>query len=186
MLASLLEKPSKKALRRSLVASIALNVAFNVPMMILFYLSGDTVPLLASQLSFSADVLRAQYAGLTNIDYYTVAQILDYGFMVAYGMLSFSLALLIGHKAPAGGMLQRSAPVVSLFGPVAAGLDAVENGFILATLSDPAGFPGWWAVAHSAFAAVKWGFLCAALGWAAVAVIALVALKIKARKGNNE
>ena len=69
--------------------------------------------------------------------------------MVSYGLLAFSLALIIGRKFRRGiGMAHRRLP---LRGDRAGapGWITVENLFILFSLTDPAGSRHLWAIAHS-------------------------------------
>ncbi|MHA1885906.1 MAG: hypothetical protein ACW96S_12685, partial [Promethearchaeota archaeon] len=47
----------------------------------------------------------------------------------------------------------------------AACCDAIENGFILAMLTDPVGFPDYWAIFHSVFALIKWILLFTIIIW---------------------
>uniref|UniRef100_UPI003B3AE900 hypothetical protein n=1 Tax=Pseudactinotalea sp. TaxID=1926260 RepID=UPI003B3AE900 len=64
--------------------------------------------------------------------------------------------------------MRRWAPLIAL-GPV---FDLVENAFSLAMLTDPAGFPDWWALAHGAAARAKF----ALSGIGAVVGIALTTI----------
>nr|MDO8085167.1 hypothetical protein [Candidatus Sigynarchaeum springense] len=167
-------KPSPKVTKLLLLAGIVLMLVSYAIMGYYFMGSGDTTPMLTSQLSFNNMYLRYQYSliiaagGLEN---YRIAQSFDYLFMVSYGMFAFALALVIGRKFGEDTTWRKMGCLFAVLGPVAACCDAVENVFILLTLTDPAWFPAWWATAHSAFAAVKWTILLVAIGWAAAATL---------------
>ncbi|MEX2718995.1 MAG: hypothetical protein Q6370_022090 [Candidatus Sigynarchaeota archaeon] len=166
-------KPSPRATRLILLASLVLMLVAYAVMGYYFVASGDATPMLTSQLSFSEMYLKWQYslmsaAGLEN---YRIAQCFDYLYMVSYGMFAFALALIIGRKFGQDTTWRKSGCLFAVLGPVAACCDAVENAFILLTLSDPTGFPAWWAIAHSTFAAVKWILLLVAIGWVLLATL---------------
>lgn len=164
--------PSSKVLKIQIGFSLILSVLVCSIIAWLFVLSGDTVFPLASQLSFSGAFLKAQYAtiiGAGGLEYYRIGQILDYGFMVSYSLLIFSLGLPIARKFAEGSIWRKLGFIFAIAGPIAACFDATENAFILLTLTDPSGFPDWWALAHSSAALIKWillliaiiGLLCA-------------------------
>ncbi|MHA1148327.1 MAG: hypothetical protein ACTSR8_08780 [Promethearchaeota archaeon] len=155
--------PSPK--RLTLLTLISLTILF-ISYFIMNYfhsLTNDPVTnIFESQLSFNAEFMRWQYATMgERIKYYRWVAIIDYGFMVGYGLLIFCLALSIARKFPIHSKSREIGFVMSLFGFIAACLDALENVFILAMLSDPTGFPEFLAISHSSFALVKWtlGFI---------------------------
>ncbi len=177
-------KPSPKATKLILLASIVLMLVAYAFMGYYFAASGDTTPMLTSQLSFNDWYLKWQYSVISaagGLENYRIAQSFDYLYMVSYGLLSFSLALIISRKFDDGSAWRKAGCAFAVLGPVAAGCDAVENAFILLTLTDPAWFPAWWAIAHSAFATVKWTILIVALSWAAIAVLYYI-LVVKRKK----
>ena len=166
------EWPSDEVIKKMLIVSIIINVIIYPAMLIPGYLSGFPAnQMISSQLCFSGPFLKAIYAQLTNPLMYTIAQSLDYIFMVGYGLLIFNLALFIGRKFDEGTFWRKSGYVVALFGIAAPSCDAVENAFILLTLTDITNFPNEWAVIHSVFALIKWILLMGALFWAIVAAI---------------
>jgi len=167
-------RPSPKATRLFLLASIVLMLVAYALMGYYFAASGDVAPIMTSQLSFNDAYLKWQYSHILaagGLENYRLAQGFDYLYMVSYGLLSFSLALIIGRKFEKESAWRRMGCTFAVLGPVAACCDAVENAFILLTLTDPVSFPPWWAVAHSTFAAVKWTILLVAIGWAAAATL---------------
>ena len=126
-----------------------------------------------SQLSFSGAVLKEHYRG-TNITYYRIVQILDYIYMVAYGMLAFSLVLTLSRKFDEDSFWSNSGHLIAILGIVAACCDATENAFILMMLSDPTGFPDIWAIIHSCFALVKFILLFTCIAWAVITALVLL------------
>jgi hypothetical protein len=156
-----------------LLASILLMLVAYAFMGYYFAASGDAVPIMTSQLSFSDVYLKWQYSmmSVAGLEDYRIAQTFDYLYMLSYGLLSFSLALIIGRKFNEGSAWRSMGCLFAVLGPVAACCDGIENLFILLTLTDPTGFPAGWAIAHSAFAAIKWMLLFVAVGWAVVATL---------------
>jgi hypothetical protein len=166
--------PSPKRTRLVLIVAFILMIVIYAILGFFFFLSGDQTNMLASQLSFNGTSLKAQYATiLPTIEAYRIAQILDYGFMATYAAFIFALALTIARKFDEKAPLRKIGFCIALLGFVAAGLDAMENVFILLTLTNPLSFPDWWAVAHSCFALPKWIILIIAVGWAVAAVVTL-------------
>ncbi len=173
VLAKLNTWPSPKATRKLLIIALVMVCASYLVMGIFYLQSGDQTNMLASQLSFSGAFLVHQYSQILNLDAYRITQTLDYGFMVAYSLLVFALALTIARKFDEKAPMRKAGFTIAVGGFVAAGCDAIENVFILLTLTDPLHFPDWWAVAHSCFALVKWIILVIAIGWALAAVVTL-------------
>ena len=155
--------PSPKRLTILAIISLVIFFISYFTMNYFHSLANDPVTnIFETQLSFSAEFMRWQYASMgEGIEYYRWVAITDYGFMVGYGLLIFCLALKISRKFAIHSKPRDIGSVMALFGLVAAGLDAIENAFILAMLSDPTGFPDFLAIAHSSFALVKWtlGFI---------------------------
>lgn len=174
--------PSPKKTKWLLIIGLVI-VAIIYPIMTWFLIqSGDTTSIFASQLSFSGPFLKAQYTiiiGAGGLSSYTLGQCLDYGFMISYALMILSLNIIIARKHEAQSKWRNIGFLVALVGPIAACLDACENAFILLTLSDPLGFPDWWAVAHSSFALVKWILLLFAIGWALIAAVHYILVRKK-------
>lgn len=158
---------NKKLLRFSIII-----VLITVPIMaICNVLSGNTANTFLSQLSFSGQFMKAQYAATSNLDAYRLAEMVDFGFMVGYGSLIISLALIIARKFDENTFWKKSGYIIVPMGIVTACLDAIENCFIMAMLSNPVSFPNDWAIAHSSFALVKWVLLFMIIIWALTAVV---------------
>lgn len=182
-LKNLLERPSPKVTRGLLIAAIVLLVIVYPIMGYYFQASGDDLSLiLQSQLSFDGAYLTAQYTALTDLAAYRAAQAWDYGFMVAYGLLTFTLALILARKTDPESFFAHSGPYVAVAGIAAAGCDAVENAFIHATIDEfeaTSVVSTASAVAHSSFALVKWILLVGAVAWAIWTGITLLAHRKK-------
>jgi hypothetical protein len=166
--------PSKKTLKLVLVLSL-IGFIIVIPLMMFFFLiSGFPVDFTTSQLSFSGEKLKEWYSVTTDLGFYRVAQLCDYGFMTSYGLLAFSLALIIGRKYEEPSKWAKSASLIAIIGVLSAVLDAVENALILVTLTDPLGFSNGIAILHSFFALFKYICLISAIGWAVIAGINLL------------
>jgi hypothetical protein len=164
ILKKLSQWPSSKTLKILLI--LGLIFCFSViPVMQYFSnLSGYPADLFTSQLSFSGDLMRGYYA-LTNIEIYRISPSLDYIFMLGYGLIAFSLSLLIARRYDDTSKIHRVGILVAIFGITAACCDAIENIFILTMLTNPGGFPNYLAISHSVFALIKWILLFGVITW---------------------
>ena len=176
-LEKLSEKPSPKITKSILIFSIILSIVVYFLMGYFFLLSKYPVGIVESQLSFSGTILKEHYKE-TNIEYYKIVQTLDYALMVGYGMFGFSLALIIARKFEEGSRWRNSGYIVALLCVIAAICDAIENAFILSTLTDPSGFPDIWAIIHSCFALVKYILLLSSIIWAISGALTLLIKKL--------
>ncbi|MHC1592044.1 MAG: hypothetical protein ACXQS8_08150 [Candidatus Helarchaeales archaeon] len=177
------EKPSPRLTKILLLIGIVLMVITYSVLNFFITISGfDSNSLVYSELCFSGPILKSMYVVLVvqgTVDLYRIGQLWDYGFMVAYGLIIFSLALIIGRAFEEDSFWRKSGCVISLFGIVAPLLDVFENIFILLTLTNPLGFPDWLAVAQSAVSLPKWILIFVALIWALIASIILLIKKLK-------
>jgi hypothetical protein len=173
LLTRLETKPESGTLRKLLILGLILFFIAYPLMSYFFSLSGYETNVIASQLSFSGLILKTSYAAFIfgDLESYRIGQMLDYIFMVSYGIIIFALATSQARKIKHA-MLRKWGFFFAIGGICAALLDAIENVFILATLTNPFGFPDWWAVAHSCFALPKWILLIGALSWYLFAYIA--------------
>ena len=166
------EWPSDRNLKILLIISIIISVVFTLLMGFPRDLSGFPANyVVPSEVCFSGPFLKALYALITNLPAYILFQSLDFGFMVGYGLLIFTLALFIGRGFDDGTNWRKSGYIIAISGIVAAGCDVGENTFILLTLTDPINFPDIWATIHSVFSVVKWALIIIALAWAIAAVV---------------
>jgi len=166
ILDKLTDTPSPKVTKRLMICSfIGILIMYGM-MGIFFFSSGYPADFFTSQLLSNGAALKDHYARTANIDLYRIGQILDYVFMVFYGILIFSLCLNIGRKFEEDSKIRKSGYIMAILGPTAAILDGCENAFILAMLSNPSGFPDIWATIHSIFALIKWIILVSVILWA--------------------
>ncbi|MHA1143641.1 MAG: hypothetical protein ACTSRW_02820 [Candidatus Helarchaeota archaeon] len=179
----LAEKPSSRLTKILLLIGIALIVITYSILNFFITISGfDSNSLVYSELCFSGPILKSMYVVLVvqgTVDLYRIGQLWDYGFMVAYGLLIFSLALIIARAFEEDSFWHESGYVISLFGIAAPLLDVFENVFILLTLTNPLGFPDWLAVAQSAVSLPKWILILTALIWALVTAVILLIRKLR-------
>ncbi len=163
--------PSKKILKILLILAI-IGFIIAIPLMMYFYtISGFPVDFTTSQLSFSGQKLKEWYSATPDLGSYIVAQLFDYGFMASYGLLAFSLALLISRKYEEASKWAKSGIIIAMIGILGAILDALENAIILITVANPTGFPDVIAIIHSFFALFKFICLIIAICWALIAGI---------------
>ena len=159
---------------------IILLFLFYPPMFYFFVNSGyNSANFMKDQLAFNDYALYQLYFQLTyeggNLGYYAWGQILDYGFMVSYGSVFFSLCVLTGRKFDKVKFVKAEF-IGNLFGLLAIGAalaDVVENIFILLTLANPFTFPPIYAIIMSTFALIKWVLLLVVLLYILIARIKL-------------
>lgn len=147
------------------------------------------VPLGAANLEADVQVVRGWYRILMEQGTYLQmvrTELVDLAWPLLLGativlIYRFTAGLLRTVHPPISAWLYRWAPIWAI-GPV---FDLLENGFSLAMLTDPFGFPDWWAVAH---VAASWskivGSVAAAIVGPTLAVIALVTAR-RARKATD-
>jgi hypothetical protein len=158
------EKPESRTLKIFILIGVILCVAV-IPVMQYFTgLSGFPAQIFSSQLSFSGELMKSYYA-VTDIGLYRVTALLDYIFMVGYGMILFSLSILVARRFRKTSKIGQISIVIAICGVIAAICDGIENIFILAMLSDPSGFPNYFAFSHSVFALIKWILLFIGIAW---------------------
>ncbi len=166
--------PSPKNTRIMLITGIILVIIILPIMSYFFTISKFPVSFVESQLSFSGEVLKQHYAVMlagNGLAAYRTAQILDYVYMLSYGTIYFCLALMIARRFDTTSRWRQSGHYIAIAGILAACFDAIENVFILATLTDPLDFPNSWAIAHSCFALAKFIDMFIVIGWLIVAFV---------------
>lgn len=162
---------SSRVTKQLLILSVILLIIVYPIMGYFFLISGSPSNIMESQLSFSAEYMKDYYSSIDDLSLYGIAETLDYGFMISYGLLSFSLALIISRRFEEGSKMRTIGMSMAILAIFAAGFDAIENIFILLMVSDPVGFPSFFALAHSTFALVKWIILMSLIIWAILAVV---------------
>ncbi|MFX1389996.1 MAG: hypothetical protein ACFE9Z_08045 [Promethearchaeota archaeon] len=180
-LANLYEKPTSRNLKILIVIGVILCVVAIPVMQYFTTLSGFPAQIFLSQLSFNGDVMKSYYA-ITDIELYRLASLLDYIFMVGYGTILFSFSILIARSFGKTSKLGQISIIIAICGILAACCDGIENIFILAMLSDPVGFPNYWALSHSIFALIKWILLFNVIIWIFITWIIAINKK-KAKNG---
>ncbi len=166
--------PSPNKIRLMAIFGLILTILVYILMGMVFMQAGYSMNFFASQLSFNGFSMKLEYFPMVifnGLGAYRIGQILDYLFMVGYGTLIFSLALIIGRKYESTSIWRKSSFIIAVVGIITAILDGLENAFILLTLTNPLGFPDWWTVAHSCFALVKYICLFSSIIWAILAAI---------------
>lgn len=157
MLSDLLSHaPSSDLLAWIRNSSIALGVITLTPIMLLIR---DTPDLWSgAQYKFSADFIRREYAAMTaaQVRRYYIAGALDIVFAFTYSSLLFALAVGAARQFDTGSAMQSVGYAFALCGLLAGLCDCAEQVLFLKMNKDPQGFPGWFAVAHSSFSAVKY------------------------------
>jgi len=163
--------PSPKITKILLIFSIILLFVVYPILMYFFTISNYPASFFESQLSFSGAIIKSHYATMTflEINLYIIANILDYGFMVSYGLLIFSLALILCRKFEPNTLWRKIGFNIAVLGILAAFCDGIENIFILLIANDPIGFPDMWAISHSVFALIKYILMLIAISWLIIA-----------------
>ncbi|MHA2394057.1 MAG: hypothetical protein ACXAEX_19150 [Promethearchaeota archaeon] len=151
----LFDRPASRNFKISVIIGLILCFAVIPVMQYFTTLSGFPAQIFSSQLSFNGDLMKSYYA-VTDIGLYRITALLDYFFMMGYGMILFSLSILIARRFGKFSNLGKIMVFMAICGVVAACCDAIENIFILAMLRDPTGFPNFLAISHSIFALIKW------------------------------
>jgi hypothetical protein len=151
------DKPAPKTTKLLLILGILLVLIFSGLMQYFETFANYPVSFIESQLSFSGAKIKAWFSTMSSeeLRYYTLVQVLDYGFMAGFGLIIFDLTLIIARKFDEDSGWRKSGYIVAVLGILAACFDGIENIFIFLMLSDPSGFPDIWAIAHSCFALVK-------------------------------
>lgn len=150
-----------------------------------FKISGDEIPFVQSQLSFSGQFLKDQYTIIVNsggLTYYRIGQILDFGYMISYGGILFCLVCLVGLKADPESFWSKTINIFASFAIGTIIFDALENIFILMTLSDPVNFPDIWAIIHSVFALIKFILMAMVVAWVFLGLISNLINRIKQKQ----
>ena len=164
LLERLNEKPSSKTAKIFLLLGFILCIAI-IPIMQYFsQRSGFPANFISSQLSFNGDIMKSHYS-VTNINIYRISPILDYIFMLGYGLVLFSASILVARKYNQSSRINKVGYIIAIFGIIAAICDGIENIFILGMLMDPLTFPNILAILHSVFALIKWIIIFISIPW---------------------
>lgn len=137
------------------------------------------MPLVVYGLETDPGVLRGWFEQLMTQGTYLLlirTEAVDLTWAAALGATIICLVRFVG--AAGWERRPRLAPLLVAWAPLfAIGplFDLVENAFSLAMLTDPYGFPDWWALAHGVCARLKFGLavLAGSIGVGSTIVIAL-------------
>ncbi|MFW9928339.1 MAG: hypothetical protein ACFFD1_03020 [Candidatus Thorarchaeota archaeon] len=128
-------------------------------------LSGYAGTMDDTQLGFNGDTIKAYFALMNSfqLNLFLLANIIDYLFMISYGLFFFSSAKLLSWE------YRRIPHVIGTafagMGILAALCDATENIFIITMTLNPTSFPSWLAIFHSSFATLKFLFMFLTIVW---------------------
>lgn len=151
----------KERTKKILIISIILFPLLMFTVNYAFEQSGYPVSFSESQLSFSGEEIKSHYQTMTTdqIQLYVLVQIIDYFYLIIYGLLILSIGLNLGRKLSYSQKAKTGCYFISIAGVTAACCDAIENAFILSMASNPLQFNNLLAIIHSVFASIKFGLL---------------------------
>jgi hypothetical protein len=172
----LTDTPSDRRLWALLVASIGLLVVSVPAVLYLLELSNYPGELEATQLGFDGEYIRSCFSDMSGADvsFFIMGNLVDYLFMVSYGVLLFSSSLILSRRLRQGSLGRKAGYTASILGLLAACCDGLENVFLLSMASNPIDFPGWLAIPHSLFASIKFDLMYVASAWILVALAYVV------------
>jgi len=165
MLEKLMEIPKKK-LKRLTIFSLAGFIVIHLLMVFtrsLPVLQYNIIDFESARTARQADKIMNTW-GEAVVKQEIPVTYLDYGYLVAYGLLVFGLVLLAARALNDNERFKKMGLIVCLFPLIAASCDAVENVHLLIMLYGfPEGASSFIAFSAYLFAFVKFGLLCAAL-----------------------
>ena len=179
--------PTDRTLKRYLVFSVLLLLV-SAPA-IIWLLESSNYPggLDETQLGFDGEYIRECFStmGEQDITTFILGNIADYGFMVSYGLMFFSSALLLTRRLNEG-KIRQLGYIISILGGLSAFCDAFENVFIISMALDPDQFPGWLAIPHSIFAHLKFNLMYITTGGILLLIIVNAFLWVQKKTLRNE
>ena len=156
----------KRRMRRIALLSFSLLMIAATLVIVVLQMSGYAGTMEDTQLGFNAEIIKNYFSIMdsASMGLFVTANLVDYLFMLSYGIFFYSAARLISWDYN-GGIPKKAGNLLAYMGVVAAILDGIENMFLLSMTADPMGFAAWLAIAHSSFAFTKFLFMYAAMGW---------------------
>lgn len=152
-------------LMRTLLLSVALLLVSAT--LTIHFLQSSNFPgeLEDTQLGFDGFYIKDCFSGMSPEDMrlFILGNLVDYVFMLSYGGLLFSAALLIARRMT--GLGSTLGYLASILGALAAVSDGLENVFLISMALNPVNFPVWLAFPHSVFAHIKFNFMYASGVW---------------------
>ncbi|MFW9806433.1 MAG: hypothetical protein ACFFFK_06860 [Candidatus Thorarchaeota archaeon] len=166
------QNKKKQHMRRVTLASFIFLISAATLVIVILQMSGYAGTMEDTQLGFNAEIIRNYFSLMspTEMGFFITANLADYLFMLSYGVFFYSAARLISWNYKIG-LPKRIGLSLAWVGVIAAILDGIENVFLLLMASDPVGFAGWLAIAHSSFALAKFLFLYGAMAWTMVGFV---------------
>lgn len=149
---------TKAKLRKIMITSFFSLLLSSIIVITLLDLSNYAGTMDDTQLGFNANIIK-DYFSLMNgaeLQYFLLANIVDYVFMISYGLFFYSTARLLSWNYQKNYL--KVGIIFAWIGVLAAVFDGSENVFIISMSLNPSNFPSWLAIAHSTFASLK--FLC--------------------------
>ena len=162
----------KQRVRRIAFASFLFMMVAATLVIVLLQMSGFAGTIDDTQLGFNAETIRNYFSlmNATDMGLFITANLVDYLFMLFYGLFFFSAARLISWNYKSG-LPNRIGLLLALVGVIAAILDGFENVCLLSMAFNPVGFASWLAIAHSSFAFAKFLFMYTAMAWMMVGFV---------------
>ena len=159
-------------MRRVALSSFSLLMIAATLVITLLQMSGYAGTMEDTQLGFNAEIIKNYFSLMdpASMGLFVTANLVDYLFMLSYGIFFYSVARLISWDYN-GGIPKRAGNLLAYMGVIAAALDGIENVFLLSMTADPVGFAAWLALGHSSFAFAKFLFMYTAMGWTMVGFI---------------
>jgi len=181
------ERPSEKTTKYLLFLSFPLVIITALTVMYLLKLSNFSGTLNETQLGFNSQYIKSCFSRMSDEDMsiFIIANILDYVFIIAYGIFFFSLALTLTKKLKEGSIWKKIGYSISIFGITAAYCDGIENIFLLMMASNPINFPNWRAIGHSCFALAKFIQMYAAMGGIILITLVIVVSRLIKRNADK-
>ncbi len=161
------EDSRKELMKRLIQISLPVMLITATLVILMLELSGYPGTLDDTQLGFSAEIIKTHFSMMKSEDLslFILGNLLDYGFMIAYGCFFYSSARYLACGYHKGSLLLKAGKIIAVVGVISAICDAVENFFLLLMTLNPASFPNWLALAHSTFALLKFILMYLIICW---------------------
>ena len=142
---------SKRTNKKILPISIILFPLLIFTLNYAFGQSGYPVSFSESQLSCSGEEIKSHYHTMTTdqIQLYVFVQIIDYFYLIIYGLLILSIGLNLGRKLSYSLKAKSGFYYISIAKVTAVCCNAIENAFILSMESKPLQFNNLLDIIHS-------------------------------------
>jgi hypothetical protein len=175
------DKPAKKTTQYLFISSLLLIIVIAIPLITLLDLSNYKGTIDDTQLGFNADIIKSYFKLMSNeeLSLFFIANVLDYVFLIAFGLFIFSSGLITTRKMKKNRIWQKVGYSASSLGILYIVFDGIENFFLIFMILDPVSFPNWLAILHSSLASVKFTVMYIAFIWLIVSVSILILFQIK-------